>query len=342
MQSADPKHRDAPVIISASRATDLPACWADWFVHRVAAGYVKWINPFNQQSQYVSLKRARVFVFWSKNPWPLMEHLNILDDRGLHYYFTFTLNDYEREGLEPGLPCLAERIKTFQMLSEKIGKEKVIWRFDPLILLESLGTEGLLEKIERVGEQVHAHTEKLVISFADISVYAKVQRNLGKACQHYREFEEEQMREIARGLQQMKERKGWKIEIATCAEKVDLSEFGIGHNACIDGHLMARLFPEDRELMDFLLGSAQLELGAVDARDRNRSHKDPSQRKECGCILAKDIGQYNTCPHGCLYCYANASHSRAILNWKQKRLDAESMVPQREGTEGLGTRVKNG
>lgn len=322
-----------PILISASRATDLPAHWADWFMRRLEAGYVKWVSPFNRQAQYVSFERTRVFVFWSKNPRPLMEFLPELDNKGFHYYFTYTLNDYEAEGLEPGLPPLVERIETFQMLSEMIGREKVIWRFDPLILLNGLDTDGLLQKIERVGEQIHEFTEKLVISFADISVYAKVQRNLRSKHLEYLEFDEERMREVASGLQRINAR--WGLKIATCAESVKLSEFGIVRNSCIDGELMAKLFPEDAELMSFLGLQPTLfdALPESQKGELNRRLKDKGQRRECGCILAKDIGQYNTCPHGCVYCYANASHGLALRNWEQGRLDSESMIPDRESEE---------
>ena len=128
----------APIIISASRATDIPAFYPEWFMHRLKEGYVKWINRFNGQSKYVSFEKTRAIVFWTKNPEPFMRYLPELDDTGIHYYFTFTLNDYEAEKLEPNVPELKKRIDTFRRLSEKIGKEMVVWRFDPLILTKRL------------------------------------------------------------------------------------------------------------------------------------------------------------------------------------------------------------
>ena len=128
----------APVIISASRSTDIPAFHAQWFIDRLKAGYVVWVNPFNRQPMVVSFKNTKVVVFWSKNPQPIIPYLKELDDRGIHYYFHFTLNDYEQEGFEPNVPPLRERIETFKSLSGRIGKEKVIWRFDPLIVTPTL------------------------------------------------------------------------------------------------------------------------------------------------------------------------------------------------------------
>ena len=170
----------APVVVSASRATDIPAFYAEWFFRRLEAGYCAWVNPFNQKKMYVSFKNCRVVVFWSKNPEPILPYLHKLDERGIHYYFQFTLNDYEQEGFEPNVPELERRIETFRKLAEMIGKERVIWRFDPLIVTPSLSTDMLLARIERIGDSLKGCTEKLVFSFVDVKAYRKVQSNLVK------------------------------------------------------------------------------------------------------------------------------------------------------------------
>jgi hypothetical protein len=130
----------APIIVSASRSTDIPAFYAKWFINRIKLGYVVWYNPFNQQPIYVSFKNCKVVVFWTKNPKPLIPYLKELDALGIHYYFQYTLNDYEKELLEPNVPALEKRINTFKELSNLIGKEKVIWRFDPMIVTPQLST----------------------------------------------------------------------------------------------------------------------------------------------------------------------------------------------------------
>ncbi len=114
----------APVIVSASRRTDIPAFYAEWLVERLRAGYVRWVNPFSGMPQFVSFARTRAVVFWTKNPRPMLPHLAELDRRGIGYYFQFTLNDYDAEELEPGVPPLAERIEIFAGLSRRVGKEK--------------------------------------------------------------------------------------------------------------------------------------------------------------------------------------------------------------------------
>ena len=125
-------------IISASRSTDIPAFHADWLKRRLDAGYCKWLNPFNGRTVYVSFQRARAFVFWTKNPAPIMPLLPEFDRRGLAYYFQFTLNNYEAEGLEPNVPPLTERLATFKRLSKMLGSHRVIWRYDPLLLTDTL------------------------------------------------------------------------------------------------------------------------------------------------------------------------------------------------------------
>ncbi|MGD0887289.1 MAG: DUF1848 family protein [Thermodesulfovibrionales bacterium] len=248
-------------------------------------------------------------------------YLPELDRKDLNYYFTHSLNDYEAEGLEPNIPRLKHRIETFKKLSDIIGKKKVIWRFDPLILSETITTDRLLEKIHGVGAKIHKHTEKLTISFIDIKRYKKVSRNLTAAgFKDCREFTLEDMRDIAKGLKEMN--REWNLQIATCAEATDFSEYGIVRNKCIDDDLLICLFSQDKELMDFL-GYVPPESGvlpSIDARGKKtRVLKDLGQRKDCGCIPSKDIGQYDTCIHGCVYCYANASSRIAQMNFKRHR-----------------------
>ena len=171
----------APVIISASRSTDIPAFYAKWFFNRLAKGYCAWYNPFNiNQKMYISFARCRVIVFWTKDPSPIIPYLPELDKRGIHYYFQVTLNDYEKEGFEPNVPSVAKRIETFKKLSQLIGKEKVIWRFDPLIITPNIGPRELLTRIWHVGNQLKGYTDKLVFSFVDVKAYRKVQNNLVK------------------------------------------------------------------------------------------------------------------------------------------------------------------
>lgn len=290
----------APLIISASRSTDIPAFYADWFFHRLDMRYVRWRNPFSGQDSYVTFDNTRFIVFWSKNPAPLLSHLFRLKERGIRCYIQYTLNDYESEGLEPNVPTLTQRIDTFRRLVDALGMGAVVWRFDPLILTDRININTLLEKIAHIADALVDYTEKLVFSFADIESYKKVSHNLRQSGINYREWDEASMLEFASRLSILN-RDNWNFRLATCAECIDLSEYGIEHNRCIDPELISRLSPDDAVLQNFLYNA----------------RGDRGQRKACGCILSKDIGAYNTCPHGCLYCYANISPASAFENYKR-------------------------
>ena len=327
----------APIIVSASRSTDIPAFYADWFFKRLEIGYSAWTNPFNGVKSYVSYAYTRFIVFWSKEPRRLLDYLGILEERNIKCYIQYTLNDYEDEALEKGVKPLDYRIETFKMLSERLGKQSVIWRFDPMILTDDITIDDLLRKIQNIGDQLKDYTEKLVFSYADIASYKKVKSNLEKNNIPYHEWNEQLMEEFAERLSKMNKDRGWNFSIATCGEKINISQYGIEHNRCIDGDLITKLSWNDSELMEFmkvkiqelppptLFGEEQIPEGAIILPNNKyfiSSHKkDNGQRELCGCMAAKDIGEYNTCPHLCEYCYANASKELALANWKQHQLN---------------------
>lgn len=334
------KEATAPVIISASRSTDIPAFYAKWFFNRLEKGYCVWYNPFNQQPMYISFKKCRVVVFWTKNPEPIIPYLPELDKRGIHYYFQVTLNDYEQEGFEPNVPSIKSRINTFINLSNIIGKEKIIWRFDPLIITPQLTTEMLLSRIRGIYNCIKGYTDKLVFSFVDVKAYRKVQNNLVKETPFFTtdtienaEMTYSERMEIVKGLVNMREMMsplGRKLQLATCAEDMELSQYGIEHNCCIDGELMKRIFADDEELV-YYLHTGKLperdifgEIPPIPAKPKNL--KDKGQRKICGCMVSKDIGMYNTCRHFCVYCYANTSKEAVLKNKDKHNDESESII----------------
>lgn len=332
----------SPVIISASRSTDIPAFYAKWFINRIKKGHIVWYNPFNQQPLYVSFKNCKVIVFWTKNPKPLMPYLQDLDSLGIHYYFQYTLNNYEKELFEPKLPSFESRIHNFKELSKLIGKEKVIWRFDPIILTSELTPREILKRIWNIGNQLKGFTDKLVFSFIDIHSYRKVQRNLVKESSLFEketiansELTTSQMNEIAEGLMKIGElwrTEGWDISLATCAEEIELDKYRISHNRCIDGELMKKIFSDDKELVYYLNYGKLPETNTLFGNEFDRiplsaeKLKDKGQRKACGCMISKDIGMYNTCSHLCTYCYANTSKDTVIKNLKLHNENNESII----------------
>jgi len=291
----------APVIISASRSTDIPAFHSKWFMERLNDGYTVWNNPFNGHSQIVSFKNTRLIVFWSKNPEPLICHLDELEDMGLNYIFHFTLNDYEHEHFEPYVPPLKQRIDTFIKISKRIGRNRIYWRFDPVIISEDLTIDKILEKLRTVGEKIAQYTCRLTISI--LTEYPKVKRNMTKRSVFVREIDlSERMRLYESVLELCK---CWGIEVFTCAENPEFDHLGIRTGACLDVNKICTSFSGDSKLMDFIgVSSADLFDNTYELK---KKLKDPGQRKNCGCVISKDIGVYDTCPHYCLYCYANSS-----------------------------------
>lgn len=322
-----PKPAIAPLVISASRATDIPAFHAKWFMNRLRAGYCLWENAFNaRQQQYVSFEKCQVFVFWSKNPQALMPYLAEVEERGYQYYFQYTLNDYEREGLEPRLPTLKKRIAAFQNLSERIGRRRVIWRFDPVIVGNTLTVASVLERMQRLAERLAPYTEKLVFSFLDL--YKKTENNLKKVDPLLRPPTEEEALRLAEGIARMNKSLTSPLTLSTCAEKTDFHSLGIEHNTCVDPDLLLRLCPTNPEMRKMYAKSLIPKQGSLlqlAQAPGNENSKDAGQRASCGCAPSKDIGRYNTCMHLCAYCYANQSKTAVIHGINAVDIDSERL-----------------
>ena len=267
------------MIISASRKTDVPAFYSEWFINRIKEGYVYSRNPMNaHQISRIPLNPDVVdcIVFWTKNPIPIIPKLDELKD--YNYYFQFTLTGYGRD-IEANLPDKKkDLIPAFQQLSEKIGSERVIWRYDPIAINERYTAEYHIKAFGQIAEALNGRTEKCVISFVDF--YQKIQKNMQAL--NIQDASPETMTDVAKKMYEIATANG--MVLATCAEKIDLAAIGIEHNACIDQGVIERI-----------------------CGGKLKVKKDPSQRSECKCVESRDIGTYNTCGNGCRYCYANFS-----------------------------------
>ena len=286
------------MIISVSRRTDIPAFYTNWFLNRIKEGFVDVINPFNpKQANRISLSKENVecFVFWTKNPKPLLDRIDELD--GYNYYFQFTLNSYGKD-IEPNVPSkAAEVINTFIELSKKIGKEKIIWRYDPILLTDKYTIEYHIKYFEKLARKLSPYTKKCVISFLDL--YKKTERNMKHI--QLEELTVDKMNIIAEGFSQVC--KKYDLELATCSEELDLEKYNIKHNKCIDDELIETLF----------------KISLVNKKRDN-------QRSLCGCIKCHDIGTYNTCLHNCVYCYANFNKEQSSINYSSNDLNSSIMV----------------
>ncbi len=283
------------MIISASRRTDIPAFFAEWFMNRIRERYLYVQNPFNTNKfKKVDLSPSKVdaIVFWSKNPRPLMPYLYELDELGYKYYFQFTLTGYPKI-IEPSVPALDEVIECFVELSNKIGSDKVIWRFDPIILSDITSEDFILKRFNFIAEKLKKYTTQVIISFADF--YKKVITNLSKLEREknikFKDITEhpQLINKFVLQLAEMASRNY--IQILSCSEKYDLSRYGIKHGKCIDDELISKI--------------TGIKLNV---------QKDKNQREECGCVQSQDIGQYNSCLHNCVYCYATYNKKIALKN----------------------------
>ncbi len=298
------------MIISASRRTDIPAFYTDWFMNRVSDGYALLKNPFNaHQVRRVSLSPQDVdlIVFWTRNAEKLMPHLGELDTRGFRYYFQYTINAYPRS-IDKSVPNPWRAIDTFVKLSELIGRKKVVWRYDPILISNLSSIEEHKRVFEKIARALTGHTERVVISFVDI--YKKVASNVGRipGVSIEQDFaNSENAYALANYLSVVAKDCGMSIQ--SCAEEIDLQRQGINHGKCIDDGLIRDLFS--------LTVSGK---------------KDKGQRLPCGCIESIDIGQYNTCLHGCQYCYATTNQSLAQRNFERHNPHSPFLVgdPPRE------------
>ncbi len=266
------------MIISASRRTDIPAFFSEWFFNRIKEGYLLVRNPMNShQISHINLSPMVVdcIVFWSKNPKRMLDKLKLL--KQYNFYFQFTITAYGQL-LEPNVPTRQEAIEIFSELSRMIGKNRIIWRYDPIILTNEIDVSFHESSFKQIARQLEGKTNRCVISFVDL--YKKTIRNMSSANIH--EFPVSKMIETAKILRSIASR--YNFELVSCAEEIDLSAMGIKHGKCIDDKLI-------EEISGFSLNIS----------------KDKNQRAECGCVASVDVGAYNTCPHGCLYCYANYS-----------------------------------
>ncbi|MCM1243596.1 MAG: DUF1848 domain-containing protein [Roseburia sp.] len=274
------------MILSVSRRTDIPNYYSEWFINRIKEGYLYVRNPMNiHQISRIDLSPEIIdcIVFWTKNPLPMVDKLDEL--KGYHYYFQFTLTGYGKD-IEPNLPDKRKQIiNTFCQLSSIIGKEKVIWRYDPILFTDRYTAEYHIKAFGEIAEALRGHTDKVVISFVDL--YAKTKKNMKGI--NIVNLEDNKFSEFVLKLSDIARKNG--LKIAACAEEIDLLSYGIEHNCCID-----------KELIEKIIGC------------EIATKKDKNQREECGCIESIEVGSYDTCKNACKYCYANDSDEKVSNN----------------------------
>ncbi len=274
------------MILSVSRRTDIPNYYSEWFLKRIKEGFLYVRNPMSpHQISRIMLSPDVVdcIVFWTKNPQPMLHRLEEL--MAYQYYFQFTLTGFGKD-IESNVPHKKEcMIPVFQKLSGKIGREKVVWRYDPIIFTDRYTPEYHLKAFAQIAGELKGCTSKCVISFVDL--YGKNQKKMKSL--HTFSLTEQELLAFAAELAAVAKKNGMKT--AACAEQMDLSSCGIERNCCID-----------KELIEQITGY------------RIHGKKDRNQRKECGCLESVEVGTYNTCRNECIYCYANYSPKSVLEN----------------------------
>lgn len=291
------------MIISASRRTDIPAYYSEWFYNRIKEGYCTVPNPFNAEQIYLVDLRPQfvtAIVFWTRNAYPLLKDIEILDERGYKYYFQFTLNNYPKI-YEPYNPSLGQSIKCFKEIANKIGKGKIVWRYDPILFTNDLTIEFHKHNFVKIFDEIGNYTKRIVISIVDN--YKRKANRLKKLETEYKEeqINKAEVEELLKFIVEKASSKG--IEVESCAEAKEFGHLGIAHGKCVDDRLLKQEFGIDLVYK-----------------------KDKNQRLPCGCMVSKDIGMNNTCLMGCEYCYATTSHQAAVKNKKKHDPKFSSLI----------------
>lgn len=267
------------MIINASSRCDIPAYFSDWFMHRLAAGYVLVRNPYNpSQVSYIDMSRKTVdaIVFCTKNPAPMYKHLDTLDTYQIPYYIMVTLTPYSTD-MEPGVPIIKKRVESFITLSKRIGKERITWRYDPIVINPVYTVEKHIEMFTKLCKVLSPYTSTVIISFVDI--YKNIK-------DHFDNPSEKQIEVLTTTMVTIATKYG--IEIQACGEK-GLEKYGVSPRPCIDNQKLEQIIGHPLEIPEAKL------------------------RKYCHCVSTIDIGSYDGCLHGCTYCYA-CSNKQAVLN----------------------------
>jgi len=263
------------MIINTGARTDIPAFFSDWFLNRIKEGFVYVRNPYYPK-QVVKYSLAPnvvdCLIFCTKAPRPILNRIHELDAFASYWFVTIT--PYGKD-IEPNVPPVDQVMNDFRQLSQALGSHRVCWRYDPIFIDEHYSVEHHMEHFRKMAIKLSGYTDECVISFIDL--YKKTKRNfLG-----IREVDTEEKIQLAKEFSRIG--KLYNISLKTCAEASDLRQYGIQSSGCITQTIMEK---------------------AIGRKLKNTPSKP--NRANCGCCIPnRDIGAYNTCPHGCKYCYAN-------------------------------------
>ena len=273
------------MIISASRRTDIPAFYFSWFFNRLKDGFVLVPNPRNSKQLsriFLSPDIVDCIVFWTKNPSSMLHKLVKLSE--YPFYFQFTLTAYEAD-IEKHLPALQKRIAIFKQLAEQVGQDRVIWRYDPILINKHYTIDYHIDFFNQIASSLRGYTDSCIISFIDD--YPHIQQSLIK--EDINRLQVVDILNLCSSLSEIASDN--QLTLQTCAEEIELLNCNISHGACID-----------KTRIEKITGRLLL------------AKKDKNQRNNCQCLESIDIGTYDTCSFGCIYCYATTSKRNVQAN----------------------------
>ncbi|MDH7603950.1 MAG: DUF1848 domain-containing protein [Melioribacter sp.] len=287
------------VIISVSRRTDILAFYSDWLIERIKLGYLYYPNPFSQKPVYIDLSTDAVksIVFWTRNPKPIFKHLDFIDEKyNKHHYMHLTINGYPKI-LEKRSPDVDYAISSAEFLAKRYGDNYIQWRFDPIIISSITSYEFIINKFKYIADKLTGITKRCYISFVDL--YKKTKMNLSKAEKDYNiKFYEPSVEE----------------QVSLVKEIIDIAkEKKIDVYACAENHLL-KIIPELNEAhcVDIEI------INKICNEDEKCNYKISPTRFDCSCYESKDIGFYDSCFYGCIYCYANTNPRKFKKNYNLK------------------------
>ncbi len=287
------------MIVSASYKTDIPAFYGEWFINRLDAGYCLMVNPYGRQVYRIRLEREHVdgFVFWTKNLGPFFDRLAIVQERGYPFLVQYTINGYPRT-LEFSVVNPERSIEHMKSVSEAYGPEVAVWRYDTIIFSSVTPPDFHRSNFERLSRALEGTTNEVVVSFAQI--YQKTLRNMNWAAKKFGFTWEDPADEVKLSLlNDLAEiAKSHKMQLTMCSQP-QYSVSGVINARCVD--------------VDRLSKVADCPIGAG----------LKGNRPGCGCYASKDIGEYDTCPHGCVYCYAVLNRELAQSRFREHDPEGE-------------------
>ena len=287
------------MIISASYKTDIPTFYGEWFIRRLRAGFCKVVNPYGRQVHRVALDRSEVdgFVFWTKNVAPFLKHLPEVRERGFPFTVQYTINGYPR-ALETSVVDAERSVETAWKVREVYGPRALVWRYDTIVTSSITPADFHVENFRRLASRLEGATDEVVVSFAQS--YKKTRRNLDVAAAEagftWADPTADEKRRLLVSLVRIARER--RMQLSVCSQR-DLLVDGSSDARCVDAQRLT-------------------EMAGSSIRARLKGN-----RKDCGCFESRDIGEYDTCPHGCVYCYAVQSRELALSRFRKHSPDSE-------------------